>query len=764
MNTISIIQIPLLNKKQNKLDIKSNIVVINLKPLRMFEEMKEKIKIVEIQNKNKTNEISELNIKIQALREKYLKQSENCKELSKTYNDNLGQKDRLLKANETRISQLELLNENINKELNRLKQDYQKIESNFNELNQNIDTFEVIINENIQNIKELFSIIELGENLFTDRKNSKFLSSENYFVTDKFEISNNKIMTILGILKENQQKVLFFVLGFTEFFHKFKARLLNSLDLELCSQQLDSTSHCYEKFSSIFPYFCNFLIKSTELVFIDILKIKDMIKIRSEENQKLTTAIMEKEKCNEDELIRIKNEIEKKSEIIIKLNKENDDINNKLKIEKEENKKIEETNNELSKKLDILLIKKNSLENELAQTNQNLAKQNAQFLLLEEEIKIIKKDNSQLKDNTKNLELSKDDFENLLKEKENQKVIINNLNDKISLMNNEKIKLENENLNLRKQIEEIMHKMNSIELLNKEEITSRDKANEELIQSINKQKDQLDEYKENYNKLVLQKNDEITKEKIEFLKIFETYEKEQKDLKQTIVRYEKSIAYFDLLYEDIVMNCKNKIEEFEQLLKKAYNLGTLDELNKLYSSMNNDFVQVENSQLIIDEHFHNGKNQANKQFKTIKDNYENIIKDAFHLANNKLDEFVKGKEKIVIFITNLHNEKCSKVIENGNLLVSKIEQFNTKFKQFHSPIDNAIAIEKIPDLENVQETENNFKKNKTNFAKQPPRLLIITSFPPENIFGNQFINSTTKKVFINRKLTLLKIKSIKRNL
>lgn len=241
-NSLSEIKIPFLNLKQKNLNTISGVIRIDLKPMQTLKEIEEKLKISENQNSEKSNEIFELQNKIKILVEESLKYTGYYENLSKTYNENLEQKENRIKNIEIQISQLESHNEKLKIETRILNGENQKIKVNIGELNQYIERFEIFLKENNKNINELFTVVELGETSFENSKSLEFLPIEYFFPNNAINISNEKSIQILRMLHENKQKELILILGFIEYFYKFRVQLLKPLALEIFYQELNSSS------------------------------------------------------------------------------------------------------------------------------------------------------------------------------------------------------------------------------------------------------------------------------------------------------------------------------------------------------------------------------------------------------------------------------------------------------------------------------------------------------------------------------------------
>ena len=488
---------------------------------------------------------------------------------------------------------------------------------------------------------------------------------------------------------------------------------------------------CY-KVKNFFDYFNNNINQESDILMNKIKEINILINLILERNSQNKNIISNEKnnniKDNNKELIKnveilskkindLENKIREKDEYIKYIKKynnkndsnkifgikqkeglENDLIKLKeLSTENENLKKEIEDKNFKNHELNKLLEANNSLQLEMNEKEQNIAKLNEKIRIFEEESKNKENENNILKENN-------EEFKNDLKEKnkiiqdintqmDKYKNEINDLNIKINRANDESqlimeiTSLKKINCSLNKKITDLKKKINPNYNSN---INNNDENELDIFPS-----------KEKYFDLIEQ-NKNIKKEK-EDLKIENNKNKEEiRKLKNEIMELNKKINEKELNKN---INFSNLSDSYS--LSASKNSLELDIVNlnpQNTSKINIDDFKKQNEKLIkLKEMFDKYKNEKQIEISIYKNEFEASKKEVEELKS-KLHE-----NKTKIYSSENYNILCDKNYENLHwfLLIPKTKSFSKTYEDLiWVPHKNILNIENFNHFESEYDAQN----------------------------------------------------------
>ena len=324
---------------------KLNRVIINLnKRIRDLENEKstyknENMKLKEeiSLNENKVKDIIEKEKIIEKERKELFdeieQKSNNLLEFKSKYNEVNTEKERLLKENNEKENKINELTKLLEIKNNNINEDEKKIIKLQNEKKEIYDTYQKKINEMQDN---LLQGSDLKENINND---------------------SQKISSVLNLLKEN-------IKDFKEIFIKKINNLEKNTEL-FNKTRVDNENNLVSLITTGYDTFNNLVNNSTNNIKENLIKIKSEIDNNESNNEKNKKKEMEKwYKTQIDELLVYKNKVLENETVIERLNNENNNLKEKIKLN-ENNTSLIKNNDNLKKtqidvleeKIDILHVK-----------------------------------------------------------------------------------------------------------------------------------------------------------------------------------------------------------------------------------------------------------------------------------------------------------------------------------------------------------------------------------------------------------------------
>ena len=512
--------------------------------------------------------------------------------------------------NSIKLELEEYKNKNLEFKYRELLLDYQKIETQNNEL---IEQNELLKNKNDEISKDLSNYKNKYNLILKEQKKTKNSLEEitlkynsNISFVDKFETQKLELEKLVEENRDIKNKI------------EEKEKQLSNIENELKNISTENQ------------------------------ELKDMIKIKKDDMEK-----------NIGEIKTLKNEISKLNQQILKEKELNLEINNKYNIVngdyallKEQNDKIK---NDFEKENKTNLVKIKTLEisnenyikeiNEIKSKNENQEYQINYVKQLE-----IHKDKNSINEETYNEEINK-----LKKEIDTMTLEISNLKIKLS-------QKDNENNNLIVQNEEMNSKINKLE---KDSIKSK-----EEYDNIIKQKDELIIFhKSQINKINEDLLDSINKSKNDIQDLNNYIQK---------ISYEKNHLLSQL--KDILLENSKISEYYQENLNKLRNIRFLNN-----EENENDFILG----ILEPKNIFDFISKCSEEIiKLINDNYilKNNIND-LDLKLNLKKEQINDYEKEIFNLKSIINNYCSE-FDNKNKIFNEMKKKNNDIEQLFNRANN----------------------------------------------------------------------------